>query len=153
VAIDYANRAFPDKSQAPEAVVARPITNEELTGLGLPSGFFLDCIDPPPMMLVILKGDFDISGLSRSIKPAQSPARAKYILYVYDLREGAPTLITASVNGGAFRRALNDPSIPDDPTVVPAPSGPTAQSKLPPLPTPSRTRVCQTDLVAPTASP
>jgi hypothetical protein len=117
--------------------------------------FIVECVDPPPMMLVIVKGDFDIIGLYGTGSPPPEHPRAKYILYIYNLQTGGPTAITSSQNGGTFRKALNDPSLPDDPTAIPEPKEPTAVSGNlpPPLPTANSKRLCQSNSPAPTIVP
>ncbi len=41
-------------------------------------------------------------------------AKASYIGYIFDLEIGVPTATLTSKNGGRFRKALNQPNLPDD---------------------------------------
>ena len=84
-----------------------------------------------------MKGDFDVSDIRRSGK-GLLPLRAAYIVYVFDLKAGAPTLIQYSADGSHFRQLLNDPRlpepastpglsdepVPDIPLMAPAPTAP-----------------------------
>ncbi len=111
-------------SGTPQVLLARPITLEELGNLGLGWSSF-GSIEQPPLMLVILKGDFSkaisFGGFQRSepcllIKDQPSscpePEHYHYIGYVYDLWAGMPTIYMQSKSGGIFKQALNDPSLP-----------------------------------------
>jgi hypothetical protein len=155
VAIAVTTSRFPSFSGTPEVALARLVTSDDLTAMGLPSEDYSYCTDPPALMLVIVKGDFDMTSMGGLGPPIAHP-RAKYVVYVFDLGAGVPTIVTYSPNGGRLRRALNDPSLPDDPTSPPAPTGPTAKSDLPPLATPSGKRPCYlavTAAPAPTPTP
>lgn len=146
VALTITESQFPSISGTPAVALAQAVTSDELAKLGLPSRDYSYCTDPPPLMLVIIKGDFDMSSM---IGPVAATAKlhAQYIIYVFDLRAGAPTTVAYSQNGGKLRLALNDPNLPDDPTAIP-PAGPTAKSELPPLPTPSTKRPCFLEVTA-----
>jgi hypothetical protein len=148
VAIAVTMSRFPSLSGTPQLTLARPVTPDDLTAMGLPSEDYSYCTEPPALMLVIVKGDFDMTSMGGPI-PATAHPRATYVVYIFDLRAGVPITVTYSPNGGRLRRALNDPSLPDDPT-APAATGPTVKSVLPPLATPSAKRVCG---VAVTAGP
>jgi hypothetical protein len=73
-------------------------------------------------MLVILKGDFDISNMpgAGNIPKSNWHWRVGYIAYVMDLKAGLPTLTVSSPQGGLFRKALNNPNLPDDLPANPA---------------------------------
>ena len=119
VAIDYTRTRFNILSKEPQVVVARPVTTDDLLALGLPT----DDYDPQdfPQMLVVLKGDFDVSNLFIGGKnsPDTWHKRVNYIAYVFDLRAGAPMLTQTSAKGGILRKLLNDPTLPNDPIANP----------------------------------
>jgi hypothetical protein len=91
-------------------------------------------------MLVIVKGDFDMTSLAGPV-PIETSLRAHYVIYVFDLSLGVPITVTYSTNGGILRHALNDPSLPDDPTAPPL-DRPTANGMMPPLATPVVGKMC-----------
>ncbi len=122
-ALDYTCTHFRVLSGAPEVALIRRVVPEDIAALDLPAPAYHSS-DPPLMMLVILKGDFDVSNMP-GIRPAVAPAemRATYLGYVFNLRTGFPSLTLTSPRGGLFRRALNDPTLLDDaPRVTPLPS-------------------------------
>jgi hypothetical protein len=96
----------------PQAVLTRMVTPQDYLPLGLGCPLDFGTIEVPPLALVILKGDL------RPNMPdmGAEPPGIKYIGYVFDLWADAPTLEIASRDGGAFRIALNDPSLPSDET-------------------------------------
>jgi len=96
----------------PKVALARSVTVDEISRVGLPRVSF-DGGETPPLALVIMEGEFDLSGLAAMGAPGGS-GRLKYVAYVMDLRAGMPTLIQGSRNGGLFRAALGNPSLPND---------------------------------------
>ena len=110
--LDYTHDRFPNQGTDPKVVLNRFVRAADLPALGFEG---INFNPERPMALVILKGDFDVSSLARSNKRIQGA----YIAYVFDLDTGVPTFIGTSRLGGNFRRALNDPTLPDDPTTVP----------------------------------
>ncbi|SRR5579883_829474 len=116
-------------SGTPEVRLTRPVRASELASLGLPLVSQVD--GEPPLVLVILRGDFDLnrgmgSGGYRGY--SQEPARAQYVGIIYDLWAGLPIWYGTSLTGGRFRLVLNDESLPDEPqapgsTLTPQPSG------------------------------
>jgi hypothetical protein len=115
-AIEYTRQNLNIISGTPQVVLNRSVTIPELPNLGLAA--MSTPANPPPTWLVILKGDFDVSNLPGGAGPMQQ-LKATYIAYVFDLRAGTPTLVQTSLTGGEFRKALNDPSLPDDYKPVP----------------------------------
>ncbi len=107
-ALEYTNTYFEPKG-AIVTLMIRSVTKEEIPGLGLPAIDFSG--QDPPLSLVALKGEFDVHRLSRQTD--NGPRPATYIVYVFDLRAGAPTLIVSSPDGAHFRTLLNDPTLPD----------------------------------------
>lgn len=116
-AISYTKSKFPLISGDVHIALIRPVTTAELPGLGFGT-FEFGSIEVPPLMLVILKGDFGVGDkLGSTI--SQEPGRAQYIAHVFDLWAGVPIITGISPRGGHFRKALNDPTLPDDGPVVP----------------------------------
>lgn len=118
-ALDHVRQDFVIRSGTPQVLLTRSITREDLPRLSLP-GIPRTTIEEPPLMLVIIKGDFGPSNLPSPLT-GSSDEQYKYIGYVFDLWTGTPTLIMASPLGGEFRTALNDPTLPIVATPVPAP--------------------------------
>lgn len=116
VAVDYTYGRFNVLSGTPTVLLTRSVVKDELPSLGLSAIDFGG--EEPPLKLVVMKGDFDVSSIRRSVK-SSSPLRASYIVYVFDLKVGAPTLIQYSLDGSHFRKLLNDPTLPE---VAPAPN-------------------------------
>lgn len=131
VAIDYTRTRFNILSKEPQVVIARPVTTDDLSDLGLPT----DDYDPQdfPQMLVVLKGDFDVSNLFIGGKnsPNTWHKRVNYIAYIFDLRAGAPMLTQTSAKGGILRKLLNDPTLPNDPIANPQGLDELRRRKLP----------------------
>ena len=111
-AIEWTRNNYVILSGTPQVVLARPVRAADLPALGLPVTGFVG--EEPPLMLVILKGDFDVSNMIGAGLASAWNRRVAYIAYVFDLRAGVPTLTMTSLRGGDFRQALNDPTLPDD---------------------------------------
>jgi len=116
VAVEYTRARFKVNSGTPNVIVARKPTINDLSALG----FSNEEYDPQdnPLMLVVLKGDFDVSNMHRRYN-AKRHKQVNYIAYLFDLRAGGPTFIQTSAKGGILRNLLNDPSLPDDPVANP----------------------------------
>ncbi|HEX2172234.1 MAG TPA: hypothetical protein VHL09_07295 [Dehalococcoidia bacterium] len=82
------------------------------------------------MMLVIMKGDFDRSAAPGSRGLDLSAMKVQYMAYVFELDDGRPIMQLYSPDGRLFKRALNDPSLPDHP-VTPIGRMPTLESQGP----------------------
>ncbi|BAZ16303.1 hypothetical protein NIES4071_81790 [Calothrix sp. NIES-4071] len=124
-AIGYTQARFNILSGAPTVAFTRSITTAELPSTGLGEINFIAL--EPPLMLVVVKGDFDISNLiSGRFDDLKPRTKVKYIAYVFDLRAGIPSFISTGVQGEYFRRVLNDATLPDIPNkpITPAPSMP-----------------------------
>lgn len=93
-------------------MLAQQVTLEQVASMGLGCYNFAS-IETPPLVLVILKGNFMSGGGSGYSVPG-GQSTAKYIALVYDMWAGTPTIVVDSPNGGGFRKALNDPTLPDD---------------------------------------
>jgi hypothetical protein len=95
-------------SGTPEAIFARPIKAAEIPSTGFGEFEFMG--KEPPLMLVVLKGNFDISGFQSS-----NPRRStKYTAFIFDLQAGTPIFSATGLTGKYFRNALNDSTLPDD---------------------------------------
>ncbi len=125
IAATYASKRV--VSGKPQAVLVRPVTLEQLGEMGLGWTHF-STAEEPPLMLVILKGDFSSSanlfapyvevtpcplGLG-GIKNCPEPEHYHYVGYVYDLWASVPSIFMQSKDGSIFRQALNDLSLPND---------------------------------------
>lgn len=136
-----------------EIMLARPVTRTEVPQLGL--GCLPDNVasEEPPYVLVILRGDFTLSGI-----PGAEPslgALHHYVSLIMDVWAAKPSLIIASKDGGRFRTALGDPSLPEVGSELPSQCPPrtpgtlphgavlrgTAFPTSPPLPTPATTPI------------
>jgi hypothetical protein len=98
---------------APTVLLARSVTSADLPKLGLGEIGFGG--EEPPLTLVALKGDFNARALMRRSFPGE---RTRYIVYVFDLNVGVPTLTMTSQTGGMFRTLLNDPTLPNEASVL-----------------------------------
>ncbi len=114
VALAATARNFPTRSGTAQIALGRRVARDDLPKLGL-QGIPQTTIEEPPLMLVIIRGDFGKPNLPGTGNIGQ---QFKYIGYVYDLWAGIPTLVIASPDGHEFRMALNDPSLPMSPPVV-----------------------------------
>jgi hypothetical protein len=123
VALDYTKASGYVNSGTPQVALARSVNNDELLKLDLDTIPF-STIEQPPLVLVILKGDFMVN-MPRAVAN-NGPRPAQYIGYVYDLWAGLPTLTITAPHGGVFRKALNDPSLPDDNPAAPQKPNPGA---------------------------
>lgn len=100
-------------SGTPEAIFARPIKAAELPSTGLGEINFMG--EEPPLMLVVVKGDFDTTGfIPRRFQTSNPPSSTKYIAYVFDLQAGTPTLTATGLTGEYFRNELKDSTIPSE---------------------------------------
>ncbi|MBD2495183.1 hypothetical protein [Nostoc sp. FACHB-280] len=96
-------------SGTPEAIFNRPIKAAEIPATGFGDFDFKE--EEPPMMLVVVKGNFDLSGSTFPSHPRRS---TKYTAYIFDLKAGTPIFAAVGLSGKYFRDALNDPTLPDD---------------------------------------
>lgn len=134
-AIDYTLAQFSVLSGTPKVVLAQPVTSAELSSLGLADINFVN--REPPMALVIVKGNFDVSNLPGRVPPGvKRQNKVKYIAYAFDLRAGIPTLTTTALYG-EIRQALKDDSLPDIPKLA-GPDGYKPPSEMPAIANPRR---------------
>lgn len=112
-----------------EVLLTRPVTREEVPQLGL--GCLPDNVsnEEPPYMLVILRGDFDYVG--RRERFSLAGMQYHYASVVVDVWAAVPTALIGSGEGGEFRLALNDPSLPHVPLHFPSNCPPRIPGNLP----------------------
>ncbi len=121
-----AERSYNAPISSTEVLVARSITPEDMPALGFYCHTFWT-IETPPLMLIVLRGDFDGS---RYMDNSQGfGVHHRYLAYIYDIWAGLPTE-TFATQGGALHKVLNDPSITGDYAGQFA-----AQDSIPPCPT------------------
>jgi hypothetical protein len=97
-----------------EVLLARPVLATELAPLALPDVRNFD--NEPPLVLAIVRGSFTWMGGG----PSRSEEILHYAGFVIDTTTGSPIVRMGSPDGGAFRYALNDPSLPVSTEVIPA---------------------------------
>lgn len=105
---------------------AQPATPRTIRALQLNIGNW-DPACERPMSLVILEGDFDGRNLFVSPGTADAKRPGRFVGLVFDRASGDPGDIAVtilSVDGGAFRTALNDLSLPASDMVAPEPVPP-----------------------------
>lgn len=137
----------------PEVLLARSISYDEISvlGLGCPPAF--NTIEEPPLMLAIVRGEFDFRGAEPGFRNEAPPiaGQKRYVVYIFDAWAGRPAVTIASEDGAIVKKALQDPTLPNNPAEAVAGDCPTpipvAQRRLhygqpapgftvPPQPTP-----------------
>lgn len=113
-ALRYTYNRFEVVSGEPQVLLIRPVTEKELPELGLPA---VDFETDPPLMLVVIKGDLNVSNIRGAVGLKQ-PWFTNYVAYVIDLNVGAPAYISVSPNGEMFRTLLNDQTLPADSAII-----------------------------------
>lgn len=116
----YAEHNLKLRGGTAQVLLNRSVKRQELATLGigcLPSS---STVEDPPLVLVILKGEFDFSSMLSS---QVGGASYSYVAYVFDTWSAQPAFLLGSRNGAQFRTALNDPTLPeggsDGPLVCP----------------------------------
>jgi hypothetical protein len=112
-ALQLLHEQFRVLSGTPRVLLVKRLKNKELEPLGIEPSSSLD--DNFPVALIILKAHVDTAGAIRGVTtfwPVQ------YVGYIIELESGGITTMT-SHQGGRFKKALKDNSIPDD-TIPPA---------------------------------
>jgi hypothetical protein len=145
-ALEYTSKNVATLNATPQVVLSRSVTSDELSRLDFTS--IITSLNPPPLWLIILKGDFDVDKLPGGFTNRQ--VKATYLALVYDLIAGTPTLVQTSLRGGDFRKALNDPSLPDDNPFTPQAS---TSDQVPITPTVSSISLLPYGVVAPPVTP
>ncbi|MDQ2806642.1 MAG: hypothetical protein M3Z04_06960, partial [Chloroflexota bacterium] len=161
-AVKQALETHDSVSGTPTVLLSRRVTRAEVGEIGLGCMGAAGTIEDPPLMLVVLKGDFLIMSPSLSVAP---PKQSHYVAYIFDLWAGIPTYVVSSADGKGFRKVLKDPSLPDYPAVesitCPTPQpyaktlhyGDTAPGFTSPPPLPSDIQASMTAAPKPVASP
>ena len=111
-AIEYAQHHL-DTTGKMQVMLSRPVTDEEWPALGLGCPPSKTTIEVPPQTLVILKGDFDVNRAMSGVGGG-FPWHFKYIAYIFDQWSAQHISFIFSLNGGRFKLALNDPTLPSD---------------------------------------
>ena len=127
----YAAIWLDTKGQVPLVVMVRATKIAEMPELGLDNVAW-DYPDKHSLWLVVMKGDFSDARLPSS--SSAGPVRYGYVACMFNQQTAANVSVGMSRNGAAFRKLLNDPSLPDDTlvTLPPAqPSGPELPTEVP----------------------
>ena len=99
-ALEATRVSYPDVSCRARIVLARRLTVADAAALGLGGG------DPAtadaPMVLVALRGNFDVSRFPGRGKLVGAAPRAAFMTYVFDLRSGTSFHTVASRDEAAF---------------------------------------------------
>lgn len=129
-ALDYTREVHLVLSGTPQVLLSRDLTMSDLLSLGT-CGESHPANDPR-YRLVVVRADLDLSNMPGVVAHSRSveDRRAGFIAYVYDssTQSMAPVAEYTSRNGGAFRKILDDPTLPDD--VPPAAPPGTKQDDL-----------------------
>ncbi len=105
-AVEWLREMKDVRSGTPQVLMAVPLRDEDLPGMGVGCPIGFDTYEEPPLMLVILKGDFlPQSSLYYGLT-------ASHAALVYDLWAGKPISTVWSDNGSRFRAALGDSTLP-----------------------------------------
>lgn len=143
-ATTYSCKFFEVKG-TPSARLVRPAEAADLQDLGLDPRTV--CLKRP-VSLVVLEGEFVQSSRGQGVETTY-----KYVLTLFDLQAGDAIYLKASRNGGSFRDLLGDPSLPDDPLLVPKEMLELRQDPGPADPEPVIDDLCVEHPVSPTAAP
>lgn len=117
-----------------EIRLVRNVTREQVAELGLGCVPDFSSIEQPPLVLVILKGEFDFDNafpgaISAAPENERESGKKSYVAYLFDAWAAFPAAMYESQDGSRFKKALNDPTLPDPehgseaivcPTPVPA---------------------------------
>lgn len=100
-----------------EVLLARTVARDEVPQLGLGCLVNSIPIEEPPYVLLILRGNFDYVFK----RPRNGPVGVQfnYAAMIIDVWSAEATVLLGSGNGGDFREALNDPSLPEPSTEYP----------------------------------
>jgi hypothetical protein len=134
--LDFTASRFPSRTGAPELLLMRPVTFEDLRLLGF--GAMQSAGQEAPMTLAILRGDFVVTRTAFPgggiLAPSARPTWANYLVFAFDMRMGGVTFLGVYPNILGLRRALNDPGLPEDPSdnaPLPPPAPPRMSSACP----------------------
>lgn len=111
----YVQRQLNTHGVAPQVRLVRPVTRVDVEALGLGCLGEFGAIEEPPFMLVILKGEFSFESMPGA-NLAVNDSPVNYVAYVFDLWSAEAVYLTSSKTGATFRKALNDPTLPENPS-------------------------------------
>lgn len=114
-AVDYVLANYTN-DVTPTVKLAKSLTPDQLYDLGLnqPGGSYLD--NNVALYTVILQGSFNLNQPGQTAANPKMPKRTTYTFLQLGFDDnGHQALIHASEDGTGFKKALNDPSLPDDP--------------------------------------
>jgi hypothetical protein len=97
--------------ETPQVLLARRVTAADLKTMEIDTS---NPQDVTPLGLVILKGNFDESECNKHF--VSTDTGSKYLCYIFDLQRGLSSATIFSKDGSFFKKALNDPTLPDTPT-------------------------------------
>jgi hypothetical protein len=108
VALDMLAQSGEVAEGTPQVLLARSVEYDDFEALGLGCRPGFSAIEQPPLVLVILEGNFRLRrpGLVNTL------GEHHYLALVFDLWAGVPSSWIASVDGRPFAKALNDPALP-----------------------------------------
>lgn len=114
---DLARQQLKAKGTPQVLLTPRAVDDQALADLGLGCGTASTAIEQPPLIVTILKGEFDFGGAAPGFwqLPPPVPGKPRYVVYVFDAWAGSPTVILASQDGAVVKKALHDPTLPDAP--------------------------------------
>ncbi len=108
---EYVSAQHHVRSGTPQILLTRSIKRADISALGLGCVGSSPTIEEPPLMLVILKGDFDFSNMLGAQVAREANSGSGYVAYAFDLWAAEPMYQKFSRNGAYFRLALNDPTL------------------------------------------
>jgi len=109
-------------TSVPQVLLTRLVDAQTLADLGLGCGVAFSAIEQPPLILVILKGDFDFRDAAPGFSQLPAPIAGKdaYVVYVFDAWAGTPEVILPSYDGALVKKALQDRTLPDNTEMMPS---------------------------------
>ena len=112
VAMDFLLKNFGTNHETPSIVFAQFVTQEDLDNMEIDAPNF-SSIETPPLAMVIFKGDLTPVRMLRAAAPGTPLPRGHYAALIFELWCGCATSVSVSPDGSMFKKALNDPSIPE----------------------------------------
>jgi hypothetical protein len=118
---NLAKQQLKTKSE-PQVLLTRLVDAQALADLGLGCGVAFSAIEQPPMIVTILKGGFDFRSAAPGFGQLPPPVAGKdsYVVYVFDAWAGSPAVILPSYDGALVKKALQDPTLPDNEEPIPS---------------------------------
>ena len=131
LALEYSRENGSVVSGEPQILLSRPVTAEDLREAGI-SGPNYAPTCPYPMYLVILKGDFDVSGSIPTLTVGYVPQPVSYLADIYSADAQGFIGMAGDTTGAMFKKVLGDPTLPDSTTLPQPNQGTGAQSPYAP---------------------